>query len=203
MFWAFDRVQEPGDFLRARHNGEFLRLPAGWDIVLNNPRSFEGDCVDEPECGNGDRNRAGRQSPLLDEVKLPSPDLMPAQPFGRLAEMAGEPGNLLDVNPLRLRREVTDSAYPRSCGGEAVSLATPLQDEQRHTAPPHRLAVELSGEGQRVGGNAICEIRESGLDHTTPAKRVSPMAFFDTGHTPRWGSRLLLPAELNHKLGGL
>jgi len=43
-------------------------------------------------------------------------------------------------------------------------LATPLRDEQRHMAPPHRLAVELSGQGQRVVGNGTGESRESGLD---------------------------------------
>src|SRR5271168_5553644 len=108
MFWAFHRIQEAGNLLRARHNGQLLRLPAGWDIVCDNPRPFEGDCVDKPECGHGDRNRAGRQSPLLDQVNLPSPYLLPAQPFGWLAEMAGEPGNLFDVSSLCLRREVTD-----------------------------------------------------------------------------------------------
>src|SRR5277367_7128889 len=108
MFWAFHRVQEPGDLLRARHNGEFLRLPAGRDIVFNNPRSFEGDGIDKPECGHGDRNRTGRQASLLDQVNLPRPDLVLAQQFGRTAEMAGEPGNLLDVSSLCMRREVTD-----------------------------------------------------------------------------------------------
>src|SRR5271168_3482919 len=55
MFWAFHRIQEAGNLLRARHNGELLRLPAGWDIVFDNPRPFEGDRVDKPECGHGDR----------------------------------------------------------------------------------------------------------------------------------------------------
>jgi hypothetical protein len=39
MFGAAHRVQELGDFLRARHNGEFLRLPAGWDVVFD-PKAF-------------------------------------------------------------------------------------------------------------------------------------------------------------------
>src|ERR1700722_12736534 len=108
MFGAAHRGQESGDFLRARDNGEFLRLPAGWDVVFDNPRLFEGDGIDKPECGHGDRNRTGRQSSLLDQVNLPRPDLVLAQQFGRPAEMAGEPGNLLDVSPLCVRREVTD-----------------------------------------------------------------------------------------------
>src|SRR5271157_437975 len=41
-------------------------------------------------------------------MNLPSPDLVLTQTFGRLAEMAGEPGNLLDVSSLCLWREVTD-----------------------------------------------------------------------------------------------
>src|SRR5215471_5067246 len=108
MFGAAHRVQELGDFPRARDNGEFLRLPAGWDVVLDNPGLFEGDRIDKPEGGHGDRNRTGRQSSLLDQVNLPRPDLVLAQQFGRPAEMAGEPGNLLDVSSLCVRREVTD-----------------------------------------------------------------------------------------------
>jgi len=108
MFGAAHRGQESGDFLRARDNGEFLRLPAGWDVVFDNPRLFEGDGIDKPECRHGDRNRTGRQSSLLDQVNLPRPDLVLAQQFGRPAEMAGEPGNLLDVSSLCVRREVTD-----------------------------------------------------------------------------------------------
>ena len=106
MFGAAHRGQESGDFLRARDNGEFLRLPAGWDVVFDNPRLFEGDGIDKPECSHGDRNRTGRQSSLLDQVNLPRPDLVLAQQFGRPAEMAGEPGNLLDVSSLCVRREV-------------------------------------------------------------------------------------------------
>ena len=108
MFRAFHRIQELGDFLRARHNGKFLGLPAGRDVIFDNPRPFEGDGIDKPECGHGDRNRAGGQSPFLNQVNLPSPYLLLAQLFGRQAEMAGEPGNLLDVYSLCLWREVTD-----------------------------------------------------------------------------------------------
>src|SRR5215469_5210097 len=100
MFGAAYRVQELGDFPRARDNGEFLRLPAGWDVVFDNPGLFEGDRIDKPEGGHGDRNRTGRQSSLLDQVNLPRSDLVLAQQFGWPAEMASEPGNLLDVSSL-------------------------------------------------------------------------------------------------------
>jgi len=43
------------------------------------------------------------------------------------------------------------SAYPRSCDGEAGSSTTPLQDEQRHMAPSHRLVVGLSDRGEAGG----------------------------------------------------
>ena len=82
MFRAFHRVEEPGDFLRTRDNGEFLRLPAGWDVVFDNPRLFEGDGIDKPECSHGDRNRTGRQSSLLDQVNLPRPDFVLANSSG-------------------------------------------------------------------------------------------------------------------------
>ena len=138
MFGAAHRGQESGDFLRARDNGE-----GGWDVVFDNPRLFEGDGIDKPECSHGDRNRTGRQSSLLDQVNLPRPDLVLAQQFGRPAEMAAG-------KPARRKLAVCaargyGSAYPQSCGGEAGSLATPLRNGQRHMAPPHRLAVELSG----------------------------------------------------------
>jgi hypothetical protein len=149
MFRAFHRAQEAGDFLRARHDGKFLRLPAGWDVICDYPRPFQGDGIDEPECGHGHRNRAGRQTPLLDQINLPSPYLVPAQPFGWLAEMAGEPRNLVDVRLSVSAARGYGSAYPRSCGGEVGSLATPLRDEQRHMARAHRLAVELFGQEKR------------------------------------------------------
>ena len=76
MFEAAHRGQELGDFLRARHNGEFLRLPTGWNVVFNSPRLFKGDGIEKPECGDGDRNGTGRQSPLLDQVNLPRSDLV-------------------------------------------------------------------------------------------------------------------------------
>lgn len=171
MFSAAHRIQEPGDLLRARHNGEFLRLPAGWDIIFDNPKPFESDFVQEPEYCHGDRNRAGRQSPLLNQVKLPRPDLGLAQSFRRLAKMAGEPRNLLDVGSLRMRREITGSACPRSYGGEVGSLPTPLRNEQRHMAPPHRLAVELSGQRKHrmVITHRPVESEDGCPAHATPA----------------------------------
>jgi hypothetical protein len=106
MFRALHRVQEPGDFLRTGNNGEFLGLTAGWDVVFDNPRPLEGDGIDKPVGVHRDRNRTGRRSPLLNQVNLPSSYLHLSQLFGWQAEMAGEPGNLLDVSSLRLWRRL-------------------------------------------------------------------------------------------------
>ena len=149
MFRAFHRVQEPSDFLRARHNGEFLRLPAGWDVVFNNPWSFEADGIDKPECGYGDRDRAGGKLPFLDQVNLPSPDLALAQPFGRLAEMAGEPCDLLDVSSLCLRREITDPHILDHAAAKWGHWQLLCETNSASWRQTHRLAVELSGQRKR------------------------------------------------------
>src|SRR5271168_2027965 len=50
----------------------------------------------------------------------------------------------------------SESACLRSFDGEAGSWTTPLRDEQRHMAPRHRLAIELSD--QKDVANS-CHIR--------------------------------------------
>jgi hypothetical protein len=77
------------------------------------------------------------------------------------------------------------SAYPRSCGGEVGSLATPLRNEQRHVAPPHRLAVELSGQGKRRTAIARepTKLKNRGLGHVAPASRVSQTGVIATTAT--------------------
>ena len=68
----------------------------------------KGDGVEEPQRRHGDRDRTGRQSLLLGQVNLPSPDLGRPETFGRLAKMASEPVDLFDVADLGPRGEVTD-----------------------------------------------------------------------------------------------
>src|SRR5271170_1902424 len=150
MFRAFHCVQEPDDFRRARHNGEFLRLPAGWDVVFDDPRPFESDGIDKPQSSHGDRNRAGRQSPLLDQVNLPSPDLVSAQSLGRLTEMEGEPGDLLGVSSLRLWREVTD---PHILDHAAAKWGHwQLLCETNSATWRHRIVSRLSCQARGSGG---------------------------------------------------
>ena len=70
--------------------------------------ALERDLVEEADGGDRDEDRARRQLPLLDEMELVGADLGWTQQLGRLAEMTGEPGDLLDVSALGVRREVAD-----------------------------------------------------------------------------------------------
>ena len=75
---------------------------------------------------------------------------------------AGEPGNLLDVNSLRLRREVTDPHildHAAAKWGHWQLLYETNGATWRHQ---HRLAVELSGQrkDQAVVANGPSEIGE-------------------------------------------
>src|SRR5271157_859152 len=171
MFRAFHRVQEPRDFLRARHNGKFLRLPAGWDVVFDDPRPFEGDGIDKPQSGHGDRNRAGRQSSLLNQVNLPRPYLVLAQPFGRLAEMAGEPRNLLDISSLCQRREVTDPHildHAAAKWGHWQLLCETNSARWRHCIVS-RLSCQARPSGGRLSPTDPVKSENCSLGRATPA----------------------------------
>jgi hypothetical protein len=48
------------------------------------------------------------QTPFLDQVEQPASDLGRSKLFRRLAEMAGEAGDLFDVGSLRQRCEIAD-----------------------------------------------------------------------------------------------
>src|ERR1700704_2003498 len=45
-------AQEARHLVLAQHDRKFLRLTAGRDVILDNPRPFEGDGVEEPERGD-------------------------------------------------------------------------------------------------------------------------------------------------------
>ena len=68
-------AQKTRDLILAQHDGQLLRLTAGGDIVLDNPRPFEGDGEEKPERGDGDDDRTGREAPLLRQVDQICPDL--------------------------------------------------------------------------------------------------------------------------------
>ena len=79
------------------------------DVVANIPRPAERDGVKEPQRGNRDGDRTGRQVPVLCQIQLPRPDLGRTEPFGGSAEMTGEPLDLFDIGLLGIQREIYKS----------------------------------------------------------------------------------------------
>src|SRR5580698_414963 len=78
------------------------------DVVADVPWPAECDGVKEPQRGNRDRDRTGRQVPVLCQIQLPRPYLGRTEPFGRSAEMTGEPLDLFDVGLLGIQRQIAD-----------------------------------------------------------------------------------------------
>jgi hypothetical protein len=60
-----DGAQEACDFLLAQHDGKLLCLTAGGDVVLDNPRPFEGGVVEKSERGDGDYDGTGCEVSFL------------------------------------------------------------------------------------------------------------------------------------------
>src|SRR5271165_5809664 len=89
MLLASHRVQELGHFLLAQHVGQFLGPLTGWDVLLNDPVPFERDGVEEPQRGNGDRDRTGSHLLVPRKVDLIGPDLLSAQALRRLGRNGG------------------------------------------------------------------------------------------------------------------
>ena len=95
--------------------------------------------------------------------------------------MAGEQGNLLTyaLCVCRDRLRICMSSIMRRRSGV---ITTPLRDEQRHMAPAHRLAVELSGQREAAD---CCHQRTVGMEKRSPlhritAKRFSPSPVIET-----------------------
>src|ERR1700733_3490140 len=68
--------QRPGNshFFLTEHDGKLLRLAAGGDVVCDNPGPFEGDNVEEPERGDCDNDRTGRETSFPRQVEQIRPD---------------------------------------------------------------------------------------------------------------------------------
>src|SRR5580704_16980096 len=82
---------------------------------------------------------------------------MLTQPFRRLAKMAGEPGNLLNVNSLRLRREVTD---PHILDHAAAKRGHwQLLCETNSATWRHRIVSRLSCQARGRGASAIAPVK--------------------------------------------
>jgi hypothetical protein len=70
----------------------------------------------------------------------------------RFAKITGEPDELFDIHTLRMRCQVADLHVLDHATAEVGSSTTLLRDEQRHMAPSHRLAVELSDQSAVAEG---------------------------------------------------
>src|SRR5271170_1370703 len=102
-------------------------------------------------------------------MNLPSPDLVLTQTFGRLAEMAGEPGNLLDVNSLRLRREVTD---PHILDHAAAKRGHwQLLCKTNSATWRHRIVSRLSCQARGRGSSAVASVKSEKLVSITRLPR--------------------------------
>ena len=108
MLQALDRVEKPADLFGAHDHRKRLRLAAGRDDVVEVPVPPEGDLVEKADGRDGNQNRAGREMPVPGEVELVGPDVIRPKQLWRLAEVAGELGNLLQIRPLGVRREIAD-----------------------------------------------------------------------------------------------
>ena len=94
LLQSFYRVQKNGYLLDAQHFGKRVRLPAGGDVILDGPFPAKRDGVQEPKGRDRERDRTGRQTPILGQVELPGPDLGRPEMLWRFAKMASEPVNL-------------------------------------------------------------------------------------------------------------
>ena len=101
-------AQKARHFIPAQHNGELFCLPAGGDVVLDDPGPFEGDGVDKPERGDRDDDRTGREASFSRQMQQICPDLSRSETFRRLTKMAGEPDDLRNIHALRIRCQVAD-----------------------------------------------------------------------------------------------
>lgn len=108
VFRVVDRDEEAVDFLLAHHDWKFLRLAARGDRVVDVPIPLKGHFVKEPDGRDRDQDRTGRQALFLDEMELVGPDIFRAKQVRRFAEVAGILGNLLQIRPLRVWREIAD-----------------------------------------------------------------------------------------------
>ena len=108
MLQHVDGIKEPADLVAAQHDRQLMRLAAGGDDLVDVPLPPERDLVEKAQRGDGDQDRTGRELPLLGEMDLVGPNVGGAQQLGRLAEMASEQGDLLDVGALGVRGEVAD-----------------------------------------------------------------------------------------------
>ena len=95
---------------------------------------------------------------LLGQIEQIRPDLSRPEMLGRFAKVAGEPDDLFDVHTLRVRCQVADLHVLDHATAKRAHGQLLCEMEQRHMAPPHRLA------------DGVVRTRRGG--GRSPAKRV-------------------------------
>ena len=136
MLEAFDRAEEMQNLLPAENHWQPVRLSGGRDGVFQVPVSFKGNLVEKAEGSDRDDDRARGQLLLVRQIELVGANLRLTQQLRRLAEISCEPGDLLEVGRLRVRRQVShlhvlDHPLPKGCHG-----GSPLRDRVRCTRHP-------------------------------------------------------------------
>jgi hypothetical protein len=142
-----DGVEKAQNLVAAQHDQKPLRLAAGRDDLLDAPVPLERDLAEEAEGGDRNHERARRQMALLDAVELIGANVGGPQQLGRLAEVAGEPRDVLNVSALSIRRQVADphildhAAAKRGHGqlpcGMMRARAQPIVPQPERSEEPH------------------------------------------------------------------
>jgi hypothetical protein len=118
-------------------------LTAGGDVVRDNPGPFERNGEEEAKREDRNDDRTGCKIPFLRQVDQIRPDLSRPEKFRRFAKVACEPDDLGDIHALvfGVRLRICISSIMRRRSGLRDNS---FVDGQRHRAPAHRLAIELS-----------------------------------------------------------
>jgi hypothetical protein len=103
---VLDCNQKAVDLVRAHNDWTFLWLAAGRDRVVDAPVPLQGDVVEETDSRDRDQDGAGRKALVQGEMQLIGSDIVRPKQVWRSAEVAGELGDLLQIGPPCVRREI-------------------------------------------------------------------------------------------------
>ena len=106
MLTILHTLEEVHDFRGAEHNRQGLDDLRCGQHGLDGPRLRERHRVEEPQRRDGDVDRARCQAFLGGQIDLIRTNLLRTQEGRRPAEVAGEPGDVLDIGTLRGRRQI-------------------------------------------------------------------------------------------------
>ena len=90
MLGAGHVTEKVQNLLRAENDRQFLGFLGGGDDVFHVPILVKRDLVEETEGGHGDEGETGSQLLFVGQVHLVGANLLRAQDFGGLTEMACE-----------------------------------------------------------------------------------------------------------------